>query len=112
MRKVIKSFSSDGPVLFIDLEDVDISVLVTPRGSILLNEGFGEDRIDHAVIPENMVRRFFIDKSDKPRLMLEYLGREGRLRHHCLGFLQNEKYAEPWVTEVNSKYADEKNDAS
>ena len=87
-------------------------MVVTPLGSIILHEGIGENRIDHAFIPENMVTRFFIEKSDKPRLILEYLGSERDLRQHCLGFLENKKIAETWITEVNSKYADEENDAS
>ena len=62
MEKIVKMLYKNETTFFLDLQDTELSVVVTPLGSIILHEGIGENRIDHAFIPENMVTRIFYRK--------------------------------------------------
>lgn len=99
--KKISYFNLESP-FYIDLEDAELSVFIDTRtGSILFNEGIGQDRLNNAVI----------SSEDRPSFSLKQSSRDEadyivfitcKSFEYALGLTTDFAQARKWVERVNS----------
>ncbi len=101
MSKQIKQFREEEYGLFIDLVNKPASVaLDTHDGSLLLNEGSGDDCFDGACLEANNLQEFAIHlKNNSAKLLLIY----GPQKKHLLGEFPEEMMLQAcqWVGRAN-----------
>jgi methionyl-tRNA formyltransferase len=105
MKKITAFTLTDNKGFFIDLEDAELAVTVTPNdGDILLHEGEGPGRFDGVSLSGNAVEEIQINRTEAGIELIVKFRRGQRSESHLLGITQDDESAAAWVERVNKIY--------
>ena len=105
MKRIHQLVTTRDAGFSIDLEDAELSVVVTPNsGDILLYEGDGPDRLSGFCIPGKAVRGFRTTSCPEGVSVSVSYRANGKAATHCLGVSADVRSVETWVARVNHIY--------
>ncbi len=105
MKTISALTFTDGMGFFIDLEDAELAVTVTPNdGDIIFHEGEGLDRFDGVSLSGDAVEEIQVNRVKEGVEIIVRFKRGQQSEKHQLGLTRDEDSAVAWVKRVNKIY--------